>query len=108
MTKLDEWTPRQGVEAYQRRWPVEQIKRELKTDLGVGEHQVSMGEGRLEKAFGITLLAYLLLIRACHQEILPEKAWSIAHLQHVFRLQVITNQVEHNVKTRLVKARKAA
>jgi len=26
----------------------------------------------------------------------------------VFRLQVITNQVEHNVKTRLVKARKAA
>ncbi len=86
VTKLDEWTPRQGVEAYQRRWPVEQIKRELKTDLGVGEHQVSTGEGRLEKAFGITLLAYLLLIRACHQEILSGKAWSVSQLQHAFCL----------------------
>ena len=32
--------PRQVVFAYQQRWPVEQINRELKTDLGMGEHQV--------------------------------------------------------------------
>ena len=55
-----------------------------------------------------TLLAYLLLIRACHQEILPGTSWSIAQLQHAFRLRIITNQVEHNVKTRLTKARKVA
>ena len=41
VTNLDEWIPRQGVGAYQRRWPVEQINRELKTDLGLGEHQVT-------------------------------------------------------------------
>ena len=29
-------------------------------------------------------------------------------LQHAFRLRVITNQVEHNVKTKLTKARKVA
>jgi Transposase DDE domain len=108
VTNLDEWIPRQVVSAYQRRWPVEQINRELKTDLGLGEHQVSREEGRIEKSFGIALLAYLLLIRACHQEILPGTAWSIAQLQHALRLRIITHQVEHNVKARLTKVRKVA
>ena len=108
VTNLDEWTPRQVVCAYQRRWPVEQINRELKTDLGLGEHQVSADEQRIEKSFGIAVLAYLLLIRACHQEILPGTSWSIAQLQHTFRLRIITNQVEHKVKTQLTKARKVA
>ena len=105
---LDEWTPRQVVGAYQRRWPVEQINRELKTDLGLGAHQVSGEEGRIEKSFGIAVLAYLLLLRACHQEIVSGKSWSIAQLQHTFRLRVMTNQVEHNLKARLTKARKVA
>lgn len=108
VTNLDEWTPRQVVSAYQRRWPVEQINRELKTDLGLGEHQVSTEEGRIEKSFGIAVLAYLFLIRVCHQEILPGTSWSIGQLQHAFRLRVITNQVEHNVKGKLAKARKVA
>jgi hypothetical protein len=108
VTNLDEWTPRQVVCASQRRWPVEQINRELKTDLGLGEHQGSADEQRIEKAFGIAVLAYWLLIRACHQEILPGTSWSIAQLQHTFRLRIITNQVEHNVKTQLTKARNVA
>jgi hypothetical protein len=108
VTNLDEWIPRQVVSAYQRRWPVEQINRELKTDLGLGAHQVSGEEGRIEKSFGIAVLASLLLIRACHQEIRPGTSWSIAQLQHALRLRIITNQVEHNVKTRLTKARKVA
>ena len=108
VTNLDEWIPRQVVSAYQRRWPVEQINRELKTDLGLGEHQVSGEEGRIEKSFGIAVLAYLLLIRACHQEMLLGTPWSIAQLQHALRLRIMTNQVEHNVKTRLTKVRKVA
>jgi Transposase DDE domain len=108
VTNLDEWIPRQVVGAYQRRWPVEQINRELKTDLGLGEHQVSKDERRIEKSFGIAVLAYLLLLRMCHQEIVLGKAWSIAQLQHTFRLRVMSNQVEHNLKARLTKARKVA
>jgi DDE family transposase len=108
VTNLDEWTPRQVVYAYQCRWPVEHIHRELKTDLGLGEHQVSTEEGRIEQSLGIAVLAYLLLIRTCHQEILPGTSWSIAQLQHGLRLRIITNQVEHNVKMRLTKARKVA
>jgi Transposase DDE domain len=107
-TNLDEWTRGQVVGAYQRRGPVEQIHRELKTDLGLGEHQVRGEEGRIEKSFGIAVLAYLWLIRACHQEILPGKAWRVAQLQHAFRLRVSTNQVEHNVKRRLPNTRKVA
>ena len=87
---------------------MEQINRELKTDLGLGGHQVSTEEGRIEKSFGIAVLAYLLLIRACHQEILPGTSWSIAQLQHAFRLRIITHQVEHNVKVQLKKDRKVA
>jgi ribosomal protein L34 len=108
VTNLDEWIPRQVISAYQRRWPVEQINRELKTDLGLGAHQVSGEEGRIEKSFGIAVLAYLLLMRACHQEILPGQAWSLAQLQHAFRLRMLTKQGEHNVRTRLAKARKVA
>jgi hypothetical protein len=108
VTNLDEWIPRQVVGVYQRRWPVEQINHELKTDLGLGEHQVSAEEGRIEKSFGIGVLAYLFLIRVGHQEILPGTSWSIGQLQHALRLRIITKQVEHNVKTRLTKVRKAA
>jgi hypothetical protein len=57
VTTLDEWLPRQVVGAYQRRWPVEQIDRELKTDLGWGEPPVSPEEGRIEKSVGIAVLA---------------------------------------------------
>jgi hypothetical protein len=108
VTNLAELLPRDVVFAYQRRWPIEQINRELKSDLGMGEHQVSGDEGRIENSFGIAVMAYLFLIRACHQEIVPGRSWSIPQLQHAFRLRVITNQVSHNVKTELARASKAA
>jgi hypothetical protein len=56
----------------------------------------------------MAVLADLLLIRACQQERLPGTSWSVSQVQHAFRLRVITNQVEHNVKTRPAKSRKAA
>lgn len=108
VTNLAELTPRYIVFAYQKRWAVEQINRELKSDLGMGQHQVSRGEGRIEKSFGLALIAYLFLIRVCHHELVPGQSWSVSQLQYALRLRMITNQVEHNVKTRLTKSRKAA
>jgi Transposase DDE domain len=108
VTNLTELTPRYVVVAYQKRWAIEQINRELKSDLGMGEHQVRQDEGRIEKSFGMAVLAYLFLIRVCRDDLRPGQSWSLAHLQHVFRLRMITNQVEHNVKTRLSKSHKAA
>jgi DDE family transposase len=107
-TNRAEVTPRYVVLAYQRRWAVEQIHRALNSDLGLGEHQVSGEERRMENSFGIAVMAYVFLIRLCHHEMLPGRSWSLSQLQQAFRLRVITNQVEHNVKTRLTKSRKAA
>jgi len=108
VTNLAKLLPRDVVFADQRRWPVEQINRELKSDLGMGEHQVSGDEDRIENSFGIEVMAYLFLIRACHQEIVPGRSWSVPQLQPAFRLRVITNQVAHNVKRELARAPKAA
>jgi hypothetical protein len=62
----------------------------------------------MEKSFGIAVLAYLLILTLTHQEIIPGKPWRLTQLQHGLRLRVFTNQVEHTVKAKLGKARKAA
>jgi len=74
----------------------------------MGEYQVRRDEGRIEKSFGIAVLAYLFLVRMCHDEMRPGQSWSVLQLQHAFHLRMITNQVEHNVKTKLAKSRNAA
>ena len=48
------------------------------------------------------------LSRTENPEIVPGKPWSLSQLQHSLRLHVITNQVEHNVKVKLARERKAA
>ena len=87
---------------------IERMNWELKSGLGLGEHQVSGDTNRSEKSIGIAVLAYLLVMRVCQHEIVPGKPWSLFQLQHVLRLQVMTNQVEHRIKVRMAKMRKAA
>ena len=81
---------------------------ELKSGLGLGEHQVSGDKDRSEQSVGIAVLAYLFVLRVCHHEIVPGKPWSIFQLQHALRLRAMTNQVEHQVKVKMGKTRKAA
>jgi hypothetical protein len=107
-TTLVQLTPRSVVCAYQKRGAVEHINREVKAALGMGAHQVSKHEGRSEHACGIAVMAYLLLIRLCHHEMVPGHSWSVAQLPHALRLRVIPTQGEHNVKVRLTKSRQAA
>ena len=108
VTNLAELTPSQVVCIYQKRWAIELMHWELKSGLGLGEHQVSGDTNRSEKSIGIAVLAYLLVMRVCQHEIVPGKPWSLFQLQHVLRLQVMTNQVEHRIKVRVAKMRKAA
>lgn len=108
VTNLPDVTARQVVYIYQNRWSIELVNRDLKSDLGLGEHQVRGEEARVEKSLGIAVLAYLFILRLCHHEIRQGKPWSLAQLQHGLRLRVITNQVTHNVKTALGKGRKVA
>ena len=108
VTNLAELTPRQVVSIYQKRWAVELLNWELKSGLGLGEHQVSGDTNRSEKSVGIAVLAYLFVLRVCPHEIVPGKPWSIFQLQHALRLRVMTNQVEHRVKIKMGKIHKAA
>ena len=87
---------------------MELVHWELKSGLGLGEHQVRGDKDRSEKSMGIAVLAYLFVIRVCHHEIVPGKPWSIFQLQHALRLRVMTNQVEHRVKIKMGKVHKAA
>jgi hypothetical protein len=105
---LPEWTPRSVVFASRRRWAVAPIHRELTSDLGLGEPQGSGEERRIEHSFGMAVMAYVVLIRLCHHELLPGRAWSVPPLQHAFRLRRLTKPVEHHVKMRLPKSRNAA
>src|SRR5262247_22844 len=107
VTNLAELTPSQVVCIYQKRWAIELMHWELKSGLGLGEHQVSGDTNRSEKSIGIAVLAYLLVMRVCHHEIVPGKPWSLFQLQHVLRLQVMANQVEHRIKVRMAKMRRA-
>ena len=108
VTNLAELTPSQVVGIDQKRWSVALLHWELKSGLGMGEHQVSGDKDRSEKSMGIALLAYLLVLRVCHHEMVPGKPWSIFQLQQALRLRVMTNQVEHKVKVKMAKAPKAA
>jgi Transposase DDE domain len=108
VTNLAELTPSQVVCIYRKRWAIEVMNWELKSGLGLGEHQVSGDKNRSEKSVGIAVLAYLFILRVCHHEIVPGKAWSIFQLQHALRLRVMTNQVEHQVKVKMGKSYKAA
>jgi hypothetical protein len=108
VTNLAALTPSQVVSIYQRRWAVELMHWELKSGLGLGEHQVSGDKDRSEKSLGIAVLAYLFVLRVCHHEIVPGKPWSMFQLQHALRLRVMTNQVEHKMKVKMAKTRKAA
>ena len=108
VTNLAELTPSQVVCIYQKRWAIELLNWELKSGLGLGEHQVSGDKTRSEKSVGIAVLAYLFVLRVCHHEIIPGKPWSIFQLQHALRLRVMTNQVEHKVKVKMAKFRKVA
>jgi hypothetical protein len=108
VTNLAALTPSQVVCIYQKRWAIELMHWELKSGLGLGEHQVSGDSNRSEKSVGIAVLAYLFVLRVCHHEIVPGKPWSIFQLQHTLRLRVMTNQVEHQVKVKMAKACKAA
>ena len=108
VTNLAELTPSQVVCIDQKRWAIEIMNGELQSGLGLGEHQVSGDTNRSEKSVGIAVLAYLLVLRMCHHEIVPGKPWSLFQLQHALRLRVMTNQVEHQVKVKMAKACKAA
>jgi hypothetical protein len=108
VTNLAALTPSPVVCIDQKRWAIARMNWERTSGLGLGEHQGSGDSNRSEQSMGIAVLAYLLVLRVCHHEIVPGQPWSIVQLQQTRRLRAMTNQAEHKVKMQMAKACKAA
>lgn len=101
VTNLTGLTARQILCIYNRRWSVEILFKELKSGLGLGEHQVYKDEKRVENSIGVAVIAYLFLIRISKNDITPCKSWSIFQLQNNFRLKIMRKQIEHDMELKL-------
>lgn len=83
-----ELTARQILGIYHKRWMVEVLFKELKSGLGIGQHQVTRDLGRVERSISLCLMAYLMLLRL-HVEVSGSKgeSWSFfsarEHLSHL-------------------------
>jgi hypothetical protein len=108
VTNLLELTGRQVIDIYQRRWAIEILFKELKSGLGLGEHQVTKKLPRIEKSLGIALIAYLFLLRARKDDIKPGKPWSIFQLKTNFTMDLIHKQFQHSMALEINKWKKAA
>jgi len=108
VTNLTELTARQVLCIYQRRWVIEILFRELKSGLGLGQHQVTKKEDRIEKSMAVPIMAYLVLLRVQRKDIIAGKSWSIFRLKYNFTMRVITNQIEHQMERKIKKLQKAA
>lgn len=104
VTNLPSVTPRQVIYIYQRRWDIEIIFKDLKSGLGLGQHQVTKEIKRVENSIGVAVVAYLFLLKIRKKDIVPKKSWSIFQLQNNFRIQIIENHVEHkfNLKVKSI------
>ena len=108
VTNLLELTGRQVIDIYQRRWAIEILFKELKSGLGLGEHQVTKKLPRIEKSLGIALIAYLFLLRARKDDIKHGKPWSIFQLKTNFTMDMIQKQFQHSMALEINKWKKAA
>lgn len=108
VTNLPELSARQVLMIYKRRWPIEIMFRELKSGLGLGQHQVTKASDRVEKSVGVSIIAYLILLRARHHEIKPGESWSLFQLKNSFTWEAYHQQLEHTLQLERKKYAEAA
>jgi hypothetical protein len=76
VTNLPQATAHLTVALYLRRWPVELCIKELKSVVGLGQHQVTKDAARVERSVAVAVMAYLLLLRLRANQIKPGSSWS--------------------------------
>jgi hypothetical protein len=81
VTNLPQATAHLTVALYLRRWPVELCIKELKSVVGLGQHQVTKEAARVERSVAVALMAYLLLLRLRAKQIKPGTSWSAFSLK---------------------------
>ena len=108
VTNLPNATVTQILSIYQRRFMIEVLFRELKSGMGLGKMQVTKDENRIEKSIGLSIVAYLLILKMQHKDIPDNQGWSIFSLREKFRHRVMKNQFNHDYKMLEGKLKNAA
>lgn len=97
-------TARDILLIYQRRWMIEVLFKELKSGLGIGQHQVTKDSERVERSVGLCLMAYLFLMR-WHLEVEGSngKAWSLFASREQLLWTLIKDRLSHSDKPKPAK-----
>ena len=92
VTNLDAATPGAILSIYARRWGVELTFKELKSGLHLGQMQVTKEAERVRRAVGLSVLAYLLLVKLYGAETQTPAQFSIFRFKHQFLGEVCQAQ----------------
>lgn len=96
--------PKAVLALYQCRWYVEVLFKELKGTVALGQHQVNTHFEQVERSIGLSLAAYLLLLRLQAEKIPQKGSWSAFELKRHFwqetMHQVFSHSVDREVKKR--------
>lgn len=82
---------------YQGRWSVEVLFKEIKGTVALGQHQVNSDFHQIEKSVGISLAAYLLLLRLQANHIPKKGSWSAFELKRRFWQETMNQVFSHSV-----------
>jgi hypothetical protein len=98
VTNLPQATAHLAVALYLRRWPVELCIKELKSVVGLGQHQVTKDAARVERSVAVAVMAYLLLLRLRAKQIKPETSWSAFTLKQELAWEWGTTQLYRTIR----------
>jgi Transposase DDE domain len=98
VTNLPHATASLTVALYLRRWPVELCIKELKSVVGLGQHQVTEDAARVERSVAVAVMAYLLLLRLRAKQIKPRSSWSAFTLKQELAWQWGTRQLHRTIR----------
>jgi hypothetical protein len=98
VTNLPQATAHLTVALYLRRWPVELCIKELKSVVGLGQHQVTKDAARVERSVAVAVMAYLLLLRLRAKQIKPGRSWSASTLKQELAWEWGTDQLHRTVR----------
>ena len=94
VTNLPNAKGRQVVALYTKRWWVEVVIKELKSGIGLGQHQVSKDINRVEKSIAIAVMTYLTIVKFRANDIPISGTWGIFTLKQNFMLEIAKEQYE--------------
>jgi hypothetical protein len=98
VTNLPHATAPLTVALYLRRWPAELGIKELKSVVGLGQHQVTQAPARVERSVAVAVMADLLLLRLRAKQIQPGSSWSAFTLKPELAWEWGTTQLYRTVR----------